>query len=364
MRGNMAVQPIKSGSDLMSALEAEAIEYFRVRRLQVKSLARLKATTEVQILIFPMIEKNASNLDSVYLKDAMSVDWLTNLMVSVQPDSKKLEEAVAHIKGHFDGRVRPEILNDLVEQFLVYVKEDFNAMRGMKQSIYYRSRSLNSIFRFFDKCENSFRSKSVLNKEDVQIYLSSLKNLFLLEAEGEKYTKNSYLGEFFSFISDIEPPFLPEAEAGVIKSLDAKFIQSVSNLESITSSNHLVRSAYEQFSKLLQNGFSQSKKTSKNSHLDSDFSDEISTDDTVQIHLRKGEGVEISFKSAAQSKSRILELEELLLLSLLKKNDTPDVSIDSSRAKIGELSIVCAENTSPGQLLELRKLLLSLAATI
>jgi hypothetical protein len=361
---NHDVPPIKSGVDLMNALEAEAVEYFKVRRLQVKSLAKLKATTEVEILIFPMIENNASDLDAVYLKDAVSIEWLTNLMVSVQPDSKKLEEAVAYLKKHFNGRVQSKPLDDLVKQFLAYVKEDFNAMRGMKQSIYYRSRSLNSIFRFFDICENSVRNEALRNNQDIQAYLNKIKENFLLQAEGERYTKNSYLAEFFSFVSDVQPSYLPDSELGAIKSLDDKFNQSVSNLKSLSLSNRIVRTAYEQFRSLLPENPTIDKNYGDASNLSEDFTQKAHGEDSVQIHLRKGEGVEISFKSASKSISRIAQLEEALLLELFKKKDAPDISIDSSQAKNGELSLFCGENTTPAALLDLRKLLLALAAKI
>jgi hypothetical protein len=234
----------------------------------------------------------------------------------------------------------------------------------MKQSIYYRSRSLNSVFKFFETCDTSFKNLQLKNNSDVQEYLTQLKDRFLLKSDAERYTKNSYLGEFFSFIADVEPNFLPESESATIKSLDAKFVQNLSNLENISSNNFLVKSAYEEFSSLIpqivkRNGDGDTSINSLPEVLGGSNSG-----DKIQIHLRKGAEVEISFKSSSNSQNRILKLEESLLLELLNEKEFPDISIDSSRASLGQLSLVCSADTTPSQLLKLRTLMLKLSSKI
>jgi hypothetical protein len=344
----------ESAADVIGELDSLAVEYFKLRKNQIKSMARLRATTIVHTLLYPIIEENTSGIDGIYMKEQLSVDWLSGVMVSVQPDSDKIKEALSFVKVSCKERIGKEILEKLVVQLNTYLKEDFNGMRSLKQSIYYRSRSINAIISFFKSREIAFRSTKFINEDSGKDFLVLLKKLYIEEGAPPRHTKNSYLNEFFSFVFDVKPILVPSEEMISIKSLDSKFTQNLSSFTDLASKSPVIESAYDDLINLIPSRSDQDlrymeTKLSKHGNLETNSS-------SISISIRKGEGIFLTHTSPINSIKEITVHSDALLRRLIEEAEIPDVEIQIQTLPVPALVMRCAEKTTPAQLLELRRI--------
>ena len=344
----------KSAAEVIGELDSLAVEYFKLRKNQIKSMARLRATTIVHTLLNPIIEENTSGIDGIYMKEQLSVDWLSGVMVSVQPDSEKIKEALSFVKASCKERIGKEILEKLVIQLNTYLKDDFNGMRSLKQSIYYRSRSINAIISFFKSQEVAFRSTKFINDESAKNFLIHLKKSYMDEGTAPRHTKNSYSNEFFSFVFDVMPSLVPPEELTSIKSLDSRFTQNLSSFTELARKSSAIESAYDELINLIPSRVDQElryteSKSLRHGNLETNRS-------SISISRRKGEGIFLMCTSLTNSIKEITLHSDALLHRLMEEADIPDVEIQIQTHPVPALVMRCAEKTTPDQLRELRRI--------
>ena len=340
-----------SAVELMSYLESQATDYMQLRKNQVKSIARLRATAIAQTLMYPFIDEHTSNIDAAYLKDQLSIDWLSSVMVSVQPDSEKVLEATDFVRNAAREKINKKQLDELVTQLIAYLKEDFNSMRSLKQTIYYRTRSINAVTTFFNSLSSQEKKYIFSNSEDISSFLTSLKQNYLTSGDLPKHTKNSYLGEFFSYVADLHPEIVPLEDNSSSKSLDHKSSQNLANFADLASQNKVIESAYEDLMKLMPSADSEST----NQATPSSSQNQGVVSSSITLSVRKDEGIFFTYTPTSGSLKDIINLSDGLLVSAMTISNMPDIDIQVIERPSAALLVKCKEGTLPAQLKVLRK---------
>ena len=337
---------------MISQLELESQDYLKLRKNQVKSMARLRATTISQTLLFPFIEETIQGIEAVYVKDQLSIDWLSSAMVSVQPDSEKILEVVSNVKETVGQKVSTGSLDELVTLLIAYLKEDFNSMRSLRQSIYYRSRSINAILNFINTQSAISLDTKFASSQSVKEFFEHLKGIYLKEGKGAKHTKNSYLNEFFSFLYDVAPQVVSLEEQSGVKSLDSKFTQNLSNFADLAQNNQSIDNALQDLVSLLpvENNSDMKLTQIQNNLADS----QSSVPSGISLSAKKGEGFYLSYSSESKQISEINEMAESLLLHAMSNEGLPDIEINIQTEPTPTLSVKCGSGTTPEQLRALR----------
>jgi uncharacterized protein YlbG (UPF0298 family) len=340
---------------LCNQLESESQDYLKLRKNQVRSMARLRATTISQKLLFPFIEKHIQGIDAVYVKDQLSTDWLSSAMVSVQPDSEKIIEVVSHVKSSIGQKVGKGSIEELVTQLIVYLKDDFNNMRSLRQSIYYRSRSINAILNYINSQKVISTETKLFNEQSTKEFFERIKELYLKEGKGPKHTKNSYLNEFFSFLYDIHPQSISLEEQSSVKSLDNKFTQNLSNFADLARDNTNIESAFQELVSLLptENNFDVSP--TQNQNMPENLSNRTATE--ISLSAKKGEGFHLSYSPRSILFVNLDEIADSLLLKSIETEELPDIEINIQTEPFASLTIKCGEDTTSSQLRALRNAL-------
>jgi antitoxin component of RelBE/YafQ-DinJ toxin-antitoxin module len=318
-------------------------------------MARLRATTISQKLLFPFIEDHIPGIDAVYVKDQLSTDWLSSAMVSVQPDSEKIIEVVSHVKSSIGQKVGKSSLEELVTQLIAYLKDDFNSMRSLRQSIYYRSRSINAILNYIISQKEISVETKLLNEQSTKEFFEKIKEHYLKEGKGPKHTKNSYLNEFFSFLYDINPQSISLEEQSAVKSLDNKFTQNLSNFADLARDNPNIESAFQELVSLLPTENSIDVTSAQNQNKPDIFSDRTASE--ISFSAKKGEGFYLSYSPRSILFVNLEEIADSLLLKSIENDNLPDIEINIQTEPFASLTIKCGEGTTSSQLRALRNAL-------
>lgn len=335
--------PKSTGSDLFELLDRSSSEYSRTRQNQLKSLAALKAAAEVEGLLYPSFETKLSGYELHFVKERITSEWLTALLITVQPDIEKEAVASKYLKETLSGKMNSKDLENLRTEFLRALSDDFRKMRSLKQSIYYRTRSMNAVLKYATMQAKKLSKTKCANEEDAKHIVESLREEYLESQEGAKFTRNSYFGEFQSYLQDIWPNLVPLNSHTLEKSLDEKLRQSITNLAPIFAKNAQMQSKYEVFTSLLAGAEVDAGKSEKNKARA-----------TLEYRVLKGEGLVAVYTPESQGIGVLKDLETRVLLSSAILPGSMQISVQIVSKPKSQLLVKCSGDLSEAVVVNFR----------
>jgi hypothetical protein len=319
-----------TGSDFFDLLDRTSSEYSRNRQKQLKSLAAVKATAEIEGLLYPNFDRKLNGYDLHFAKERITAEWLTALLVSVQPDIDKESTARDNIKNILQGKMNSKDLNDVSTEFLRALSDDFRKMRSLKQSIYYRTRSVNAVLKFATSSATKLSKLKCTNEIEAKNIINALGREYLDFHEGAKFTRNSYFGEFQSYLQDIWPTLVTQDSHSLEKSLDEKLSQSIANLAPLLEKNTQLQNKYELFKNLLRDSEAELTKTAK-SKLKA----------TLEYKVLKGEGLVAVYTPENQGIGMLKDLETRFLLASSNFSEAAQISVQVVTKPKSQLLVKC-----------------------
>ena len=335
--------PKSTGSDLFELLDRSSSEYSRTRQNQLKSLAAIKAAAEVEGLLYPSFETKLSGYELHFAKERITSEWLTALLITVQPDIEKEAVASKYLKATLSGKMTSKDLENLSTEFLRALSDDFRKMRSLKQSIYYRTRSVNAVLKYATTQAKKLSKAKCANEEESKQIVESLREEYLESQEGAKFTRNSYFGEFQSYLQDVWPNLVPLSSHTLEKSLDEKLRQSITNLAPLFAENSQMQSKYEVFTNLLAGVGVEAGKSEKNK-----------VRATLEYRVLKGEGLVAVYTPESQGIGVLKDLETRVLLASSSLPGSMQISVQIVSKPKSQLLVKCAGDLSEAVVVNFR----------
>jgi hypothetical protein len=203
-------------------------------------------------------------------------------------------------------------------------------MRSLKQSIYYRTRSINAVLKFATSGATKLSKVKCTNEIEAKNIVGVLGEEYLDFHEGAKFTRNSYFGEFQSYLQDIWPSLVPQDSHSLEKSLDEKLSQSIANLAPLLEKNTQLQDKYELFKNLLRDSEDDATKTAKNK-----------LKATLEYKVLKGEGLVAVYSPENQGIGPLKDLETRFLLASSNFSEAEQISVQIVTKPKSQLLVKC-----------------------
>jgi hypothetical protein len=242
--------PKSTGESLFEDFDAKADEYSKARRSQVRAVAAILASASIEEFLYPKLADLIEGYPLVLVKESLNSEWLTSILLSAHTDSTKEQQARENLSEVLNVKVNEKALKLVTSSFIEILNSDFAKMRSLKQSVYYRTRSVNSILKFIVSEKPDVLTRKIVNVDDMQAFFVDLRDEYLENSQGPRYTKNSYMNEFMAFIHDIYPEIVIDPLSHYEKSLDRRISQSMDNLSSVVANNSRIVAMQEDLTSL------------------------------------------------------------------------------------------------------------------
>jgi hypothetical protein len=291
-----------TGETLFEDFEAKANEYSKARRSQVRAVAAILATASIEEFLYPKLAELIEGYPLILVKENLNSEWLTSILLSANPDSTKEQQARENLSEGLSLKANDKVLSDTVNSFIEILNSDFAKMRTMKQSVYYRTRSINSILKFIAVEQPAVLTRKILDINDVRAFFDDLRDDYFENAQGPRYTKNSYISEFLAFIQDIYPEANTDFSSHYENSLEQRISQSMNNLSSVVANNSRIIAMQKNLNISSQSSKTVINKEKGNRHEKWEFS----------VHPDNGMVAKYTPSNITDEKLRHLEAEVLL----------------------------------------------------
>jgi len=290
----------------------------KLRKKEIQAVAEVNANTFIQNELQELFK---SFQVSTGLPQRTSTDfqWLSEIMSSVALEEDKKIRVVDYLTKYFGNSVNPNESKNFIDKVLVLLEKEFKKIRQLKQSYYYRNRSVKAIINFIESEEGAYLLRiKVSSIKEVTAWLSKIKDGFIGAEIGEKFTRNSYLSEFEVFLHDSWSELEFSSFIDLDKSFNTKVSSALSATEQISDSSPILNKAYEQLSSYYEKQVE--VKTSKNSRVDL-----VLNHGAVEFKAIKGEGLYAYYKPKMDNMASLKDLEAQVLAASFDEENLPDI---------------------------------------
>ena len=311
------------GADFLGAIEEIFTLDRRNRKREILAVAEVNASSllngPARVLLEGIFEEvpASESRSTRHVATRLIIDdslWLAEILASVSPDEVKKEAVRAHLSKSLE-RIFP---SKLQEKFIVAMEplldEEFKKVKRLKQSYYYRNRSVGAIQKFLTSTPKgkALLAAPVTSNEKAKAWLEQVQDAFLAFEFGEKFTRNSYISEWDAFLHDALPSVAPEVKDEK-KTFATRIRTSLSTNEESLERSPRVTQAYRQLSSYVEGG------ASRRVDLSIEAGD-------FEFKAVKGEGLYAYYKPKKDSLTLIKDIEARILAASFDEDDLPDIS--------------------------------------
>jgi hypothetical protein len=317
-----------TGESLFEDFDAKADEYSKARRTQVRAVAAILASASIEQFLYPKLAELIEGYPLVLVKESLNSEWLTSILLSAHTDSIKEQQARENLSEVLNLKVNEKVLGITTTSFIEILNSDFAKMRSLKQSVYYRTRSINSILKFIVSQRPNVLTKKIENLNDVENFFDELRNEYLDNSQGPRYTKNSYINEFMAFIHDIYPEMSNDPLSHYEKSLDRRISQSMDNLSSVVANNSRIVAMQEDLTSFDLSGKKDRTISAKA---------ELSGNWEFSVHPDSGMVAKYAPSNITEEKLRLLEAE--VILRSINANELCEIEVQLQTHPIKQILV-------------------------
>jgi oligoribonuclease (3'-5' exoribonuclease) len=264
----------------------------------------------------------------VLVKESLNSEWLTSILLSAHTDSFKEQQARETLYEVLKQKIDEKALGIINGSFIEILNSDFAKMRSLKQSVYYRTRSINSILKFIESYKPNALARKIKGQNDMQTFFDDLRDEYLEKSQGPRYTKNSYVNEFMAFIYDIYPEISNDPLSHYEKSLDRRISQSMDNLSSVVANNSRIVAMQEDLS-TFDLSIKKDKAIGENDKLNGKWE--------FSVHPDSGMVAKYAPSNITEEKLRLMEAE--VILSSINASELCEIEVQLQTRPIKQILV-------------------------
>ena len=303
------------------------------RKREIQTLAEITALSIVGGLSKDPLSKSLDLGANQSQRGFMDALWLKDILQTVQSDKEKLTLVDEYLKKTFSDLPLKK-LDDLRAWFKNEVEKESKQIRLLRQSFYYRNRSINAIIAFLESKENSdFLARKINHSKEIVDWFSDSRTKFRLHGKGEKFTRNSYISEWDAFINDVWPELPQIDESNDERSLDYKFRAAIQS-KVVTVDESLKSPRTKRLLKKYSVGATEFRdniqKSQKSAQLPS-----------LEMKVRKGVGIFATLLFENADLDYLLSLSSDVLLKSLSEDSLSGISTEIVKGKTPALVVKC-----------------------
>ena len=311
------------GADFLGAIEEIFALDRRERKDRIKNVAEVNAASllngPVRVLLEGLFEEvpSSESRSTQHVATRLIIDdslWLAEILASVSPDEVKKESVRAYLTKSLERNLPAKLQERFLETIDPLLDEEFKKVKRLKQSYYYRNRSVGAIQKFLTSTPKgkALLAAPVTSNEKAKAWLEQVQDAFLAFEFGEKFTRNSYISEWDAFLHDALPSVAPEVKDEK-KTFATRIRTSLSTNEESLDRSPRVTQAYRELSPYV---VSDAKR-----RVDLEIKD-----GAFEFKAVKGEGLYAYYKPKKESLALIKDIEARILAASFDEDDLPDIS--------------------------------------